>query len=106
MTNKFINICLSKHTLLAALYILGIIHWRAFFMLVYPEGGDRTFIKTILGDISLLFKYSTFTAHDWFHDLSYLNVMKEAIQTWTMPYHVPNLELMYTIKERFLGIYI
>mgnify|MGYP007063314986 FL=1 len=113
MINRINNIWTSKQTFLATLYILGIIHWLAFLMLVYPEGGDKTFIKTILGDISslfkyigdisLLFKYSTFTANDWFHDLSYLNVMKEAIQTWTMPYHVPNLGLMYTIKERFLG---
>ena len=113
MINKNKNIWASKQTFLATLYILGIIHWLAFFMLVYPEEGDKTFIKTILGDISLLskyiddisslFKYSTFTASEWFHDLNYLNVMKEAIQTWTMPYHVSNLGLMYTIDERFLG---
>lgn len=46
-----------------------------------------------------------FTHGDWYKELSYQNVLKEAIITGTLPFHVPLLEgLFVRVGDRFLGV--
>ena len=102
MINKLKKICESNHTFLAFLFFVGIMHWIAFFLLVHPESGDLYLIK-MFDDISQLFEHRKFFALDNFHDMSYLNILKEALITQTMPFHVPDLDQMNRVESRFLG---
>jgi hypothetical protein len=94
----------SKSAILLILYFVGIVHWLLFFFLLYPEGDDRTLYK-ILANLGQGFGYRAFNVQDWFHDLAYIGVIKEALCDYTIPFHVPDLNLMYSNAQenRFLG---
>ena len=88
--------------LLSTLYLLGIIHWVFFFFFVCPEGGDKNLLH-IVSSPAQWFRYEVITNGDWFHDMNYMGVMKEALGTFQMPYHVANLDQMNSVESRFLG---
>src|SRR5579864_240116 len=66
---------------LAILYILGLVHWEFFF--------DH-------GQI-------LFESHDWPKEYKYYSILRDAIRTGTLPYHVSESEALHG-TDRFLAI--
>jgi hypothetical protein len=73
-----------------------------FFYLAYPPGGDRDFLA-LQQPPARWFENRVFNAHDWYKEVQYLKVTKDALVSGTIPFHVPDLGRVFTIKNRFLG---
>lgn len=81
---------------LTALYLAGVLHWMLFITLtVPPSGKDRDLIGMLRSPAALVKVPSFSFDRGWFIDDNWLiyekvlTVLKEGIQTGTMPYHVP-----------------
>ncbi len=88
---------------LSILYAFGFIHWLCFFTFPVPDGGDVQLASALFNESFQWFKMQNFTANDWFHDLNYIGVIKQALQELKIPFHVPDLGNMYRVDSRFLG---
>lgn len=88
------------HAFLWALFLTGIAHWIVFFLLVRPEGGG---IELIGIPPWKWFEYRVFNVNDQFHDMNYMGVLREALRTFTIPFHVPDLGKMNHVASRFFG---
>lgn len=103
---------------LVAIFLIGISHWLLFFYLEQPPharddftaigwmwDGDRELFR-FSGSPSESFGSEAFTAHDWYTCGNYLKVVREALQTGIIPYHVSQLHLFFSdiSQDRFLGV--
>jgi len=118
----------NKKFFLGFLFLVGIIHWLAFFYLTapqhpgwsqMPEGPGKWFVTRpyephgfykewmrMPSDPKQWFQARSFDAHDWDIELNYHNILKEGVRTGTMPYHSPNMynwALIPPDSNRFLG---
>ncbi len=103
---------------LLLLFFVGVSHWLLYFYLIQPPHDHinlmSPFSWTVDGDRDLLrifaspleaFDSEVFTAHDWYKEIEYQTIVQEALQTGTMPYHFPQLDLFFPgTQERFLGV--
>ncbi|MBI2870546.1 MAG: hypothetical protein HYY14_02420 [Candidatus Omnitrophica bacterium] len=90
---------------LAFLFCAGLLHWLVYFYLAYPEGGDRAWMG-LIHQPQQWFSVRAFDAHDWYKDINFLRVLKEAIRTRTLPFHSPDLSVWAASpngSDRFLA---
>lgn len=88
--------------ILTMLFFVGVLHWLAFFYLAHPLGNESAFI-TNLTRPSTLFIVKSFIAHDWYKEIPYQQIVKEALTDVKVPFHVPDFGKLFMVKERFLG---
>lgn len=88
--------------ILILLFFIGIVHWLGFFYLTHPLLGEGGFRGEIAPPNSLI-ESKVFTMHDWPLHFQLSNVVKEALRTGTLPFHVPNLGKLYPVENRFMG---